>query len=1372
MNFRTTILLLILAAGVGTAYWFRHDIASSLGYAPRSPDATPDSLFILRRVKPDHITAIQIGDESNGLKLVRDGKSWSLPGGWPVRAVESQELVDLLTGLNSRFEAIAVGNGADLKPYGLDPSQKPIPVVMTVDFGGAEKSRTLRLLFGQSPNGGGNPFTRPTYFRLEGQQEVLQSAPGLFLVLKRPKDDYRKRQLFPDTERVRVGEPRPVFPGEPDAPQPATTLIDAIRIQVKSPDVNWTIERRSASNSGHRPGGELTAERLADDWRLVKPLTDRVDPERLKAVLSAAPELWVEGFVAETDPAKTGLNGSAKTVTVETSKRTVELQIGGVSRENEKSILPPNPPGLPPQSPPQIVKETYRYAKLPGNPQVFEVRGDKIDDLFVKLDALRDAKLFRFRPSDVRRIEIARPDAQIVFRNDRDESAKLDHWKIERPIQADADDAKVSELINHLSELRASGVDVVDNADPKAFGFDPNVAGSRLTIELSEEMPGDDKARRNRSVTLNIGKHDTDKSKLSVQVAGTKRINAVPDDFLKLFERPALVYRGRTIINASPAQVASIAVERGGEKYRLDQANGAWTLADNSPTESAKVSTLASTLLPLQVTEFVSDAPTSENLANYGLNAPTLRITVSFADAGQPPKTLLLGKQREGKPEVYAKLADGPTVFTIPSSIKSAVDQPSLAYRPGQLWQIPADTITAIEIQRGDEKYRLTRDGAAWKITGPFDAPASVQFANALAESLATLRVERFESASPSSLADYGLEKPASRVTIFAKEGEPKSVLIGKGTAGGVPSRFAKAADRPAVVVIGDALAKSVDRSALDLIERDLLRIDVDAITSVRGTGPSGEWALLREGGDWKITSFNPPAIADRIVVPATLRPWSNLMAEKFVAFGPNVDWAKYGLDRPTTTVIVSTKPANGAAESHTLTIGNQVEGSEGRFARLDDRPGVFVLPAPFARASVRAPLDFADHTLLLFDPGTLIGIRRSGPAGELALEKTANGWQIAKPAPFKADSQAMDELASQLAGLRATRIAALDAKDLTPFGLDRPAAVVTLILKVKDGKTSQRVLQVSDAQTAKSGERFVQETGTQSVAVIPPAIAAELVAAPIKFRDRTVARAGDADRIFVERGPRRQIFAKIGGVWKMTEPIASDAEATELEQLVKSTGRLRIDELVADKPTDLKPYGLEQPQARWRFLNGDREVLQLLVGRSDPASGRSYAKLSNSELVFVLTPDQSKQFLAEHRKRSLWSGLDAANIETLVSTVGDKSMVLQNTNGLWQVAGKPDQAVNTSVINDILSALAGLKVERYVVDKGADLKLYGLQQPQFTIVARSRSGVTATLYLGNREDGSKRVYARIFDPKRSDVFVLSEADSLRLIQDLSAIAR
>jgi hypothetical protein len=458
-------------------------------------------------------------------------------------------------------------------------------------------------------------------------------------------------------------------------------------------------------------------------------------------------------------------------------------------------------------------------------------------------------------------------------------------------------------------------------------------------------------------------------------------------------------------------------------------------------------------------------------------------------------------------------------------------------------------------------------------------------------------------------------------------------------------------------------------------------------------------------------------------------------------------------------------------SESHTLALGKTKDSNDGRYARLDERPGVIVLAAPVAKELARSSLELVDRAMFAFDPSELGAIRRTGAAGELELKKNDDGWQIVKPTAQRADQPALADLAERLGGLRAVRAAALNVSDFKPFGLDTPAATVTLVLKDKDVQTAEKVLHVG-APVGSSGERFGRVDGQNIVVILPAAVAKSLTADPLKFRDRAIARFDDADRIFVDHGARHAIFAKLDGGWKMTEPTAADAEAAELGDLVTALSRLRADELVAEKPGDLKDYGLDQPEARWRLLAGDREVLNLLVGKRDPATGRNFAKLAAGDVIFFLSADLSNRLLAEYRKRTLWTGLDGAGIETLVYSVGDQTLVLQKVNDSWQVPGRPDQQVNAAAINDLTAALAGLKVEHYVADKDADLKVYGLQPQQRTVVARTRTGVTATLYLGKTEEGSKRVFARVLEANRSDVFELSEADSARLVKDLKSFAK
>src|SRR5262249_8460342 len=77
----------------------------------------------------------------------------------------------------------------------------------------------------------------------------------------------------------------------------------------------------------------------------------------------------------------------------------VVLLIGKKSpTEKERLQTPPNIPGVPPgRIPPQLVKDPFRYAKLEGNPQVFEIREERLKNLFVPAPELRDPRVARFK---------------------------------------------------------------------------------------------------------------------------------------------------------------------------------------------------------------------------------------------------------------------------------------------------------------------------------------------------------------------------------------------------------------------------------------------------------------------------------------------------------------------------------------------------------------------------------------------------------------------------------------------------------------------------------------------------------------------------------------------------------------------------------------------------------------------------------------------------------------------------------------------------------------------------------------------------------------------------------------------------------------
>src|SRR5262249_48693950 len=158
------------------------------------------------------------------------------------------------------------------------------------------------------------------------------------------------------------------------------------------------------------------------------------------------------------------------------------------------------------------------------------------------------------------------------------------------------------------------------------------------------------------------------------------------------------------------------------------------------------------------------------------------------------------------------------------------------------------------------------------------------------------------------------------------------------------------------------------------------------------------------------------------------------------------------------------------------------------------------------------------------------------------------------------------------------------------------------------------------------------------------------------------------------------------------------------LDEFLNSLARLRADEFVAEKPAagELAAFGLDRPEARWRVQAGDKDVLNLVVGKREKVGGRHYARLADRDEVFLLDAKLSARALGEYRTRTVWNpSLDAAQVESLRYTDEKGSFVLEKSEaGAWQIVGKPELKIVPATVTETLAALAGLKLVRYAMDK------------------------------------------------------------------------
>jgi len=1380
MNLKTTIALLVLvgAAGAGGYYW----------HYQRTPPTveSASAKFFDADLNADGLTRIEIrrGPRSLVLERASAKEEWSLPGKWPTRDKEVEQLVSTIADMRSRFA-----------PYSLEEKKAIFdkePLTLKLRLGGTDHVLTLAEATDAKPKPDAaeeadtaDRFSRPTYVRLDENNEVLRLAPGLVAALDHDEEYFRTRRIFP---RERVAK-------DNSAEKVNQLLASAVVVtRAKQPDFASPFEKLDKSADEAKDGPRYRLIKAGDSWEMAEPIRDRLDPEKLKVLLTGLAGVWVENFVDRRGRslAELGLEKPYLTVAVTRPSGTnLELQLGEVSKlDFRKEMKPaqPDPFGGPGQPRIEMIKTEYRYAKLSDNDLIFEVKTDALDDQLPR-DArmLRDQVLAHFKADDARRLEIhAKGNSLFFVTLVKSGPEGKEVWKLQGG-GYDAEDSVVSELLAKLADLKTK--DFIDKADPKSYGLDNPAAVVKVTVKEKadkedKDSPPDKDAKDNKEskqlkeIThiFHLGVSDKEKSKLFIQTPGWPRINVLDDAVLKLVERPAIAYRARKLIDVPLAQLETIQLRHGGDAFSLEQIGSTWRL--NTPVradvDASKVNDLARALVKLDAVEFITDQPKNEDLDKvYGLAAPRLTATLHFKDA--KIQSLYVGNAH-GKDDFYARIDQGP-IFVIRKDLRDLLMKDDLAYRSEKPWDLKADAITEVAIRKNDQELHLKRTGDAWKIVAPFSADAIGFYGEKLAKELSGLKVLSYVPRPDKNQANYGLDKPYLSVKVLSSAGE-QTLVIGKELDAG---RAAIIAGKGELFILENSVVAGLDLSAFDLLDRKVLTIDLGQIVKCGVKGQPAFTLEQKKDGWHVIDSPAPPFLAEEEAAHNYLQAWANLRADKIVAYGPKIDWAVYGLDKPAAvyTVVLKADNKDGKPTEHALYLGKDAAAPNergDRYARIDQKPEVIVLNGFLVKMLAKSHLDFVSPLVLKFARDSVAGLSRQMPGGDFAVEKKGDTWSLLKP-DRPADTATIEKILDDFYRLRGQSVAGYPVQEanLAQFGLDKPAAVINVKLADDLGKTSEHIIRIgkqadglpSPSPKKNAGHYAIVDKGN-TVVVLAPELSRLLLSSALNFGDRNLVNTAGVDQVILRHGLRKAVFLQESGEWTMVDPIRSEAETEELTNLVRGLSRLRADEMIAEK-ADPKLFDLDRPHIECKLLAQGKIVLDLAVGSAEPGdekTRRLYAKLAGKDVVFLLSPAISAKIQEEFRNRKPWQPFDVAQVAKLSFEGPGKTFALFKQGPGWLVLDKFDLKVDAKLVIDTLDTLARLKALRYVEDAKANLQQYGLTPPALKVEVESPAG-KRTLLIGAPEGSSQRRYASVAGG--DSVFVIDVADLQKIMRGLGA---
>ena len=526
----------------------------------------------------------------------------------------------------------------------------------------------------------------------------------------------------------------------------------------------------------------------------------------------------------------------------------------------------------------------------------------------------------------------------------------------------------------------------------------------------------------------------------------------------------------------------------------------------------------------------------------------------------------------------------------------------------GRLWIVEPKDVEAVTITRKDDTIKLKRAGDGWEMLEPVKGRADGGVVNEVVTGLTTARVDREIDPNPSKLADFGLEPPAAQVTLEVK-GRPAPLTLAVG--GKNPTGvwvYAREGSKPAVVVVGESVARDTARPVADFRDKTLLAFDRKNVTAVDlDLGEGSRMTLEAEdGGKWKVARPGPYRADGDLVVDML----DKVGAARIREFEPAPKApATYGLDKPSKLTIWLGKDKDRT--SKTLLVGKVDPAKKGIYVQREGENEVLLIPAEAWDKVPKTVAMARDKTVFPYAYDKVSKVEIESAGGKVILEA---------PEALKADSGAVNALLWRVRDLRASGFLDESAAGI-PRYLSMPDVTVRLW---EEGSREPKTLLLGLSGAVKAGELtgVAAPAGTGPVVMVEVKDVRELAKTATDLRDRSVVGSFDmkeVKRLRITVGGKPLLLERRGDDdWRVLEPTKSPVKEFKVTGLLLALRALRWKEVASADGADAGRFGLDKPEIEVAVLKADGgELAGLVVGRADDKV--AYVRSKSSPSIYAV---------------------------------------------------------------------------------------------------------------------------------------------------------
>src|SRR6266702_1370991 len=398
------------------------------------------------------------------------------------------------------------------------------------------------------------------------------------------------------------------------------------------------------------------------------------------------------------------------------------------------------------------------------------------------------------------------------------------------------------------------------------------------------------------------------------------------------------------------------------------------------------------------------------------------------------------------------------------------------------------------------------------------------------------------------------------------------------------------------------------------------------------------------------------------------------------------------------------------------------------------------------AKQSVKKDIDkkeeeYRDKKLTDLTTAQVRRIALKTPAGEMALEKKGEHWDIDKPLLARADDEKVGDLIAQITTARIQQFVADDHGDLRPYGLAEPRGSITLFsqegrkdqkveiadsIKVFGQEDKGQMLQIGSVPEKEKDQVYVRFAPRGAVYTLPKKIEEALNTKPADLRDYHLVRIDTniLDRITIDApGKGKAVLARKDGNWTIATRNNAPADSGAVRRLIDTLQNERVTRFAEDVASNLPKYGLDKPQIQLTFSSfasentaetkaGDQPFAAIAFGKGE--GDNVYARLSDEPFVVAVRRglvDQISPDPLQWQELSIFK-LKPEQIHRIsVTTENELSLERDQTNQWHWVKGNGE--VNQANVHSLLNTLSSLRAVRWL---GATAPQHGFEKPQLVL--------------------------------------------------------